>query len=50
MSDAPSQRARRLLRGAYDTHMHISPDVVPRIVDDITLARRFAQLRAQFDC
>jgi hypothetical protein len=24
--------------------MHISPDVVPRIVDDITLARRFAEL------
>jgi hypothetical protein len=40
----PSQRARELLRGAYDTHMHISPDVVPRIVDDLTLARRFADL------
>jgi hypothetical protein len=44
VSETPSQRARRLLRGAYDTHMHISPDVVPRIVDDVTLARRFAQL------
>jgi hypothetical protein len=40
----PSQRARELLRGAYDTHMHISPDVVPRIVDDLTLARRFVEL------
>lgn len=39
-----SGRARELLRGAYDTHMHISPDVVERKVDDITLARRFAEL------
>jgi hypothetical protein len=41
---APSGRARELLRGAYDTHLHVAPDVVPRIVDDITLARRFAAL------
>jgi hypothetical protein len=41
---APSQRARELLRGAFDTHIHISPDVVPRIVDDVSLARRFAEL------
>jgi Family of unknown function (DUF6282) len=40
----PSERARSLLRGAYDTHMHISPDVVERKVDDISLARRFADL------
>jgi hypothetical protein len=33
-----------LLRGAFDTHMHIAPDVVPRKVDDITLARRFQEL------
>ncbi|MGN6867242.1 MAG: DUF6282 family protein [Solirubrobacteraceae bacterium] len=44
MSDQPSDRARELLRGAYDTHMHISPDVVERKIDDITLARRFAEL------
>jgi hypothetical protein len=42
--ERPSERARELLRGAYDTHMHISPDVVERIVDDITLARRFHEL------
>ncbi len=42
--ERPSDRARELLRGAYDTHMHISPDVVERIVDDITLARRFQEL------
>jgi hypothetical protein len=40
----PSSRARELLQGAFDTHIHISPDVVPRIVDDISLARRFAEL------
>ncbi len=39
-----SDRARELLRGAYDTHIHVAPDVVPRIVDDVTLARRFAEL------
>jgi len=42
--ERPSERARELLRGAYDTHMHISPDVVERIVDDITLAHRFQEL------
>jgi len=40
----PSGRARDLLRGAYDTHIHVGPDVVPRIVDDLTLARRFRAL------
>jgi hypothetical protein len=44
MTDAPSQRARELLRGAYDTHIHVSPDVVERKVDDLTLARRFLEL------
>jgi hypothetical protein len=39
-----SGRARELLRGAYDTHIHVAPDVVPRIVDDVTLAQRFAAL------
>ena len=43
-SEQPSDRARDLLRGAYDTHMHISPDVVERKIDDITLARKFAEL------
>jgi len=41
---AVSDRARELLRGAYDTHIHVAPDVVPRIVDDVTLAQRFATL------
>ena len=44
LSVEPSQRARELLRGAYDTHMHIAPDVVPRNIDDLSLARRFREL------
>ena len=39
-----SERARALLRGAYDTHVHIAPDVVERRIDDLALARRFAAL------
>ena len=41
MSGEPSDRARELLHGAFDTHMHVAPDVVERITDDLTLARRF---------
>jgi hypothetical protein len=48
MSDGPSttptQRARDLLRGAFDLHIHVDPDVVGRAVDDVTLAERFAGL------
>src|ERR1700735_2251901 len=44
MSKTPSPRARELLRGAYDTHIHIAPDVVEREIDDITRARRFVEL------
>src|ERR1035437_8122715 len=44
MTLTPSDRARQLLRGAYDTHINVGPDVVPRIVDDLTLARRFQAL------
>jgi hypothetical protein len=44
MSSEPSDRARELLRGGYDTHMHISPDVVERKIDDISLARKFGEL------
>ena len=41
---APSERARELVRGAFDMHIHIAPDVVPRRIDDVTLARRFEEL------
>ena len=44
MSTEPSDRARELLHGAFDTHMHIAPDVVERITDDLSLARRFKEL------
>jgi hypothetical protein len=40
----PSERARVLVRGAYDMHVHVAPDVPPRRVDDVSLARRFAEL------
>jgi hypothetical protein len=43
-SPKPSEHARELLRGAFDTHIHISPDVVDRKIDDLSLARRFADL------
>lgn len=40
----PSERARLLVRGAYDLHVHVEPDVPRRRTDDVTLARRFAEL------
>ena len=40
----PSERARVLVRGAYDLHVHVAPDLPPRSVDDVTLANRFAEL------
>jgi hypothetical protein len=33
-----------LLRGAYDTHIHVAPDVVQRRIDDVSLAHRFREL------
>ena len=41
---SPSARARALVRGAYDLHVHVAPDVPERRIDDIALARRFAEL------
>jgi hypothetical protein len=35
-------RSEELVRGAYDLHVHVDPDVIGRIVDDVTLAERFA--------
>ena len=40
----PSERARLLVRGAYDLHVHVAPDVPPRRIDDRSLADRFAEL------
>jgi uncharacterized protein DUF6282 len=38
----PSDHARELVRGAYDVHIHVAPDVMRRLIDDVTLADRFA--------
>ena len=40
----PSDRARALVQGAYDLHVHIAPDVPPRRIDDRALAQRFVEL------
>jgi hypothetical protein len=40
----PSKRARELVHGAYDHHVHISPDVMERRIDDLELADRFKEL------
>ncbi|HEY7381568.1 MAG TPA: DUF6282 family protein [Gaiella sp.] len=39
----PSEHARELVRGGFDMHVHVAPDVVERRIDDVTLARRFAE-------
>jgi hypothetical protein len=40
----PSDRARVLVQGGYDLHVHVAPDVPRRRIDDRTLAERFAEL------
>jgi hypothetical protein len=37
----PTARARELVAGAYDLHVHVAPDVIGRRIDDFTLAKRF---------
>jgi hypothetical protein len=44
VSEGPSARARELVRGGADVHVHIAPDVVERRIDDVGLARRFEEL------
>src|SRR6266852_245408 len=34
----PSARARELVRGAYDLHVHTGPDLLPRSASDLDLA------------
>ena len=36
----PSERARALVRGAVDYHVHVAPDFVGRRISDVDLARR----------
>ena len=40
----PSERARQLVRGAYDLHIHVAPDVPKRRIDDFALAHRFTEV------
>jgi hypothetical protein len=40
----PSVRAREVVAGGYDMHVHVAPDVVPRLIDDLTLANRFKEV------
>jgi hypothetical protein len=43
LQPACSERARALVRGGYDLHVHSGPDVLPRQANDVEVARRFAQ-------
>jgi hypothetical protein len=36
----PSEHARDLVRGSYDLHVHLEPDVMKRRIDDLGVARR----------
>ena len=36
----PTDQAREAVRGAYDLHVHVGPDVVGRRIDDLGLAAR----------
>jgi Family of unknown function (DUF6282) len=40
----PTDRARALVQGAYDLHVHVAPDVPARRIDDRALAQRFSEL------
>ena len=44
MAPEPTDRARALVRGAYDLHVHVAPDVPERRIDDVALAHRFAEV------
>src|SRR5258708_15744001 len=39
----PSARARDLVHGAYDWHVHTGPDLLPRSASDLDLAYRFRE-------
>jgi hypothetical protein len=40
----PSARARELVRGAFDPHVHVAPDFAARRITDLELAERHAEL------
>jgi hypothetical protein len=39
-TSTPSEWSRHLVRGAYDLHVHVEPDVMGRRITDMRLARR----------
>ncbi len=40
----PSARARELVRGGFDPHVHVAPDFAPRRITDLELAHRCLEL------
>lgn len=38
-----SERARTIVKGAWDLHVHVAPDVMARRIDDVTLAEQFGE-------
>lgn len=40
----PTDQGRAVVAGGYDLHVHVSPDVVPRLTDDVSLAGRFKEV------
>ena len=40
----PSDRARELVRGGFDPHVHVAPDFAPRRITDLELAQRCLEL------
>jgi hypothetical protein len=40
----PSARARELVRGGFDPHIHVAPDFAPRRITDLELAHRCREL------
>ena len=43
----PTEHARVLVRGGYDLHVHIAPDVPRRRIDDVALAAPLRRARAR---
>ncbi len=40
----PSERARELVRGGFDPHVHVAPDFAPRRITDLELAGRCGEV------
>jgi hypothetical protein len=38
-----TERARKIVQGAWDLHVHVAPDVLERITDDVTLAEQVGE-------